>query len=189
MGGGEAHTHSGPPPGSAQTPCGATSSLHKTTRRPQPLPSTYEIVPRATLRWISVVNSVPRPSPTSCGARRQLSSQPVARDHVHTEPSCAPEMSFRPGASVLSEVIGAPPWASRTQRTSRPVATSQTLSTPAASPTATKPYACAYTSRVRGVPDEDGHQRSSEVIRGHQRSSEVIRGHQRSSEVMSTRAV
>ena len=35
------------------------------------------------------------------------------------------------------------------------------------------------------VPDEAGHQRSSEVIRGHQRSSEVIRGHQRSSVVIS----
>ena len=34
------------------------------------------------------------------------------------------------------------------------------------------------------VPDEGGHQRSSEVIRGHQRPSEVIRGHQRSSEAI-----
>ena len=34
------------------------------------------------------------------------------------------------------------------------------------------------------VPDEGGHQRSSEVIRGHQRSSEVIRGQQRSTEVI-----
>jgi hypothetical protein len=34
------------------------------------------------------------------------------------------------------------------------------------------------------VPDEGGHQRSSEVIRAHQRSSEVISGHQWSSEVI-----
>ena len=42
-------------------------------------------------------------------------------------------------------------------------------------------------ARIRGhvrVPDEGGHQRSSEVIRGHQRSSEAIRGHQRPSEVI-----
>ena len=51
--------------------------------------------------------------------------------------------------------------------------------------------------KVARVPDEGGHQRSSEVIRGHQRSSEVIcsrsraclmkeviRGHQRSSEAI-----
>ncbi|KOO30957.1 hypothetical protein Ctob_015877 [Chrysochromulina tobinii] len=35
------------------------------------------------------------------------------------------------------------------------------------------------------VPDEGGHQRSSEVIRAHQRLLEVISGHQWSSEVIS----
>ena len=34
------------------------------------------------------------------------------------------------------------------------------------------------------LPDEGGHQRSSELIKAHQRSSEVISGHQWSSEVI-----
>jgi hypothetical protein len=55
-------------------------------------------------------------------------------------------------------------------------------------PSAMRQMASADFVQIERVPDEGGHQRSSEAIRGHQsghqRSSEVIRGHQRQLEVI-----